>query len=197
MTTLYILVLLLCIATAILFAMVGQLAARLPEFQGQQAGPVQRLEELERGRPAPSWAAPPAPLGNGHGQSLYGLLVLSTICTTCSQLAKELAARAPDSLPLPLKLVLSTPLKRADADAYVRRYRLDAYRPLIDEQGARCKDDLGLMISPALVMIRQGRILDGYTITHLSSIDTVRSFVEALDADPAASRSQEVQVHEH
>jgi hypothetical protein len=78
-----ILLVLLTVAVVILFAMIGELSARTSDSrERQQSGPVQPLEDALLGRPASG-------LPNSFEQRQGVILIFSTACHACKQLAPQ------------------------------------------------------------------------------------------------------------
>src|SRR5215472_10394160 len=88
-------VLVLAAATAILFAMVGELASRIPEFsRATNPGQLQPIDGAQIGHVPDSW---PVPLRHLAIIDKSVLLVLSSACASCEELGRQLQRERPSA----------------------------------------------------------------------------------------------------
>jgi hypothetical protein len=181
----YIVLALLVVSVAWIFAMIAQLAAGLPEVAQAWAarqGGLDRLTELEADRPAPSWPPGTQPMLD------YLIVVLSTTCTACTRIAGELAdnSRITKSRSS-IRLVVVAP-ETDRAVEFATTNQLQAFAPLIDENGKWCREELGISQSPTLFVVRGGVLTEGFSFNRTDDIE------QALDilSEPVPSNGQVV-----
>jgi hypothetical protein len=153
--------LVLTAAVVVLFAMLGELVARLPD---PQRGPaVLPIEEAAIGRSPDAWpAALPDP-------QRCVLLVLSTACGSCANIAERLSEE-PDWEEL--GVVVST-AGRHTAEDFIARYGLARFRHYIDESGEWVGDQFQVRISPSALVFHAGRLTSAYTLNDPSGLRTL------------------------
>src|SRR5688572_2597808 len=122
--------LLITAAIVVLYAMVGELARRIPAGE-PAADPVRRLTEFQEGTAPAYW---PDELSALQDARRALLLVLSPVCSTCTSVAGQLAILAPEMLDIPVGVVVSA-AHRAAGDQFVEQNSLARFRLLIDEGG--------------------------------------------------------------
>lgn len=164
----------LAAAVVLLFAMLGALAARLPE-EGTEGKAVQRgsspspegyavpMDDAPIGRRPQFW---PKELGSlSNGPTL--LAVLSTACGSCRDVADQLPDFTFSDPAWRFGLVVSS----VDADRaakFVRDHDLARVTRFVDEGGTWTMQHLGLDKSPSAVVIRDGQVVAGYMFNELS-----------------------------
>lgn len=179
MAALWVVVVVLSIAVAVLFTMLGQLAARLAELGPAPARDrVRRLTELRRGGPAPPWPGPPPTPQPGH-PGLYAVVVLSTVCAASTRLAAQLSATfgGPVTPPLPLGIAVSAP-RASDASRFVQQYALERLPMFIDERDRWSREQLGIAATPSLILIRDGHVLDGFTLSDVGDVAVIAAMAD-------------------
>jgi hypothetical protein len=120
-------------ALVLLFAMLGELATRTPADQQTVRGlDVRPIEEARLGVEPQAWPAPLAGISDTAGQTI--VLVLSTVCSTCNDVAGQVAAERNVGLGDDLAIVVSTgDLERAEA--FLDTYGIGGSRHHIDVSG--------------------------------------------------------------
>jgi hypothetical protein len=148
----------------VLFAMVGELASRLPTA-GE--GPwVRPIEDARIGHAPASWPQGLLPEFPADDEREV-LLVLSTVCESCRAVAAELSShRSADRKGL--GLVLSTG-NRENGEAFLQEFNLGSFRHAIDEGGGWTTTELGVRISPAGVLVENGVIARAFTFSDLDA----------------------------
>lgn len=156
--------LVLAVAIVVLFAMLGELASRVPE-PTQTPSWLNPLEEVRSGAAPASW---PAPLADLRERERAVVLVLSPICTSCRIIASELARHAdwPETA-----LVVSASNLASGRD-FVAEYGLGSFPYYVDEHGEWVRSEFGLERSPTALVLRGGQLASAYTF---SDIATLRS----------------------
>jgi hypothetical protein len=152
-------------AVVLLFAMMGELASRIPETD-DGTGQVTPLAEYRRGASSENWPAGLADLANRHRAAL---LVLSPICTTCNKVAAELSGYRADERTVPLGLIVSCGT-RAAGEEFVGRYSLGDVPHLIDEGGSWVTGDFGVNMSPSALVFEEGVLIEAYTFGKVEAL---------------------------
>lgn len=181
MIMVYVVLALLTVAVCVIFAMVGELAVRVMRESG--IGP-------DTGRPPSPTAEELSTIATGHivsalpdaitlqapaaiDQGDYGLLVLSTICTSCESFARTwVASPQANKLPSPLTVII-TARTRQDAISFAASTGLDRLASVdlrFDEVGRWCRAELELSSSPSFVRIIGNKVRRGWLITSFTSI---------------------------
>ncbi len=168
MIVVYVVLALLVVSVAWIFAMIAQLAAGLPQVAQAWAarqGGLDRLTEYEVDRPAPSWPSGTQPLQD------YLIVVLSTTCSACTRIAAELAddSRLMDSIPS-IRMVIVSPTTERSVE-FARANRLAEFEPLIDENGKWCREELGIAESPTLFVVRGGVVAEAFMFNRPADIE--------------------------
>jgi hypothetical protein len=157
--------LLVAAAVVVLFAMMGELASRIPDPDGG-AGRVTPLTEFSRGASAAPW---PAGLASVADQNRTALVVLSPICATCNKVAVELAGYRPDQLGESLGVVVSCNSREA-GEEFVDRYSLGHFPVFVDEGGAWVTGNFGVKMSPSALVFEEGVLTDAYTFSTVEAL---------------------------
>jgi hypothetical protein len=154
--------LLLAAAVVLLFAMMGELASRLPG-QGGEAGRLTPIGGYRREVTTSDWPAELAPLSH---EPSTALLVLSPICTTCAKLAASLTSRP--SAP-PLGLVISCN-GRSSGEDFIAKHNLQAIPHFIDDGGAWASSKVGINQSPTALVFTDGKITGAYSFSDVTTV---------------------------
>jgi len=177
-TLIVVLLVLLTVAVAVLFAMMGELANRTPDHADTGSlgdGPVHPLEETRTGEPA---AGLPPSFATGPGV----IVVFSTSCRACGVLAPAAVEFFTD-YPVNLMGVLVTTAGDANGADFVARHHLDTLPLLVDVDGTVATSVLGISSSPAAVAVgADGVIMGGVAFTSYSAL--TRWFDEVFAPDP-------------
>jgi hypothetical protein len=169
--TLFFAFVLLSLAAAIvlLFAMMGQLAARLPHLVGYQETFVRPIDEARIGARPNSWPPPLAPLAEMQG--LACIMALSTACATCEDVATELAGGldgADNGLDPAVVISCGNAVRGED---FVKRHRLDRMRCYIDEEGKWLTDSFGVKTSPTALVFRNGVLSSAFVFSDVATLN--------------------------
>lgn len=147
-------------ALVLLYAMVGELAARVPRAAHDDGDGdfVTPLTDLRAGAAPASW---PAELAALQGEERAVLLVLSPACSSCNRVARELAATDADAFGLPLGVVVSSGDLRT-GEEFAARHGLRRMPCLVDERGAWVTGSFGVRTSPAALVLARGVAAEAY-----------------------------------
>lgn len=156
--------LLLAAAVVVLYAMMGELASRIPDPDGG-ADRVSPLAEYRPGVTASAW---PASLDGLGELDRATLVVLSPICATCNKVAAELSTFPAERLGT-FGIVVSCGVRQA-GDEFVSRYALDRLPHLVDEGGAWVAGNFGVKMSPSALLFEEGRLAEAYTFGKLEPL---------------------------
>jgi hypothetical protein len=172
-------------AVVLLFAMLGELSSRLPTERtapqtAPRTGEIRPLEEALVGTRPNVWPSSLPPLAEEEDSPRTLLLVLSTVCSTCSSVAKQVAAELDQGGGGDLAIVVSTG-DRGRAERFVDDYGLRRLPLHIDENGAWVAGEFGVRMSPTALIFRQGK-LDSAVI-----FDDVNAVRELSDASEGVS----------
>jgi hypothetical protein len=173
--------LVLAIAILVLFAMLGQLAAGAADPRQPYRDRTLRPMDSPRAGQAPStW---PAALRGLEDNCV--LLVLSTVCTSCADVAGQL--REGGYLDWDeLGIVISTGGTLRGTD-WVNQNGLSPFRHYIDDGGQWVGADFGLRTSPAALIIRGGRLAAAYVFHDVESmrarIRTEHSVTQSMEKE--------------
>lgn len=150
--------LLLAAAIVMLFAMLGELASRVPEPEPQRTW-MEPIEGIQLGQMPKSWPAELAQVPERDHSVL--LVVLSTVCTSCRAIAAELVNHTDWS---EAALVVSTPAA-ANGKAFVAEFGLESFPHYIDEGGDWVRSEFGVESSPIALVVREGRLAGAYSFS--------------------------------
>ncbi len=163
--------LVLAAAMVVLFAMMGELASRVPgPSTTRRDATVRALDEAQLGSVPSSW--PPgleAGNGNGNGNGSTVLLVLSTICATCADIATQLTENPGHADWGELGVVVSTSNQGRGND-FVARHGLGAFRHFVDTGGDWVSDQFGVRVSPTALVFTAGRLESAYVFYDVAAL---------------------------
>jgi hypothetical protein len=157
--------LLLTAAVVVLYAMMGELASRIPDPEGG-SDQVAPLTEVQRGAAAAHW---PGGLAELAGRGRATLLVLSPICSTCNKVAAELSSQDADAPGVSLGVVVSCSTRQA-GDEFVQKYSLARLPHLVDEGGSWVTGTFGVTMSPSALLLEKGVLTEAYTFSKVEAL---------------------------
>jgi hypothetical protein len=161
-------VFLLTVAVVGLFAMMGELASRVPAPEDEpDAGlPPQPFEDAVLGAEAAGWPAGIAHLAEAEQ---VALVVLSPVCTTCRRIAS--GATGPLRIPAPAGgVVVSCPNERRGVEFIDEHPMLREYPVALDVEGSWLTANFGVDISPCVLVFERGRLRSAHTFTTATSL---------------------------
>jgi hypothetical protein len=154
-------------AMVLLFAMLGELASRLPE-SGPQV-PDKRLLPVENapiGRRPAAW---PSELSAVATADHCLLLVLSTACRSCNDVAIQLRRALDRGSASDIAVVVST-AERETGQQFVDHHGLELPALFIDEDGQWVKSELDGTMSPAGLVFQVGRLKSALVFGDLETL---------------------------
>lgn len=159
-------------AVVILFAMLAELATRVPERSGPARDPqIRPLEEARLGHAPTGW---PAGLPDPEHAVL---LVLSTVCNSCRDVAEQLVVDPGHADWTGMAVIVSS-ASRENGEEFIRRYRLTGFPVHIDAGGAWLTEEFGVHTSPGALVFRSGKLISAHVFNNVSSL---RSALETVD----------------
>lgn len=162
MILVYATLVLLTLAVSVLAAMIGELGIRLQEQVSRNPSSMEPLTQAAVGARVTSF-----PGGKEAPSSDYQLVILSSTCRTCSEVARELTANR-GTLP-DVFLVVSAPTAE-HAGQFIDDTGIAVLKPLIDGGGAWVRQTLNIDVSPALVNVLGGTIVNANTFERFDQI---------------------------
>jgi hypothetical protein len=142
-------------AIVVLFAMFGELAARVDEPGGPSRWSGTRpLEEARIGHEPADW---PVELRSVAAADQSLLLVLSTACGSCQEVATQLGAIPDKSAVGSLSFLLSTS-SATTGQEFVEHHGLTWMPHYVDVGGAWVRNEFGVQMSPVGLVLSHGRL---------------------------------------
>jgi hypothetical protein len=170
--------LLLTIAMVVLYAMMGELASRLPAEEATPATWIHELVDFRDGASAAVWPEGLFPLASVTNAVL---LVLSPICNTCSKVAAELGRLPEGELGDSLGLVVSAGNREVGED-FVETHSLGHIPHFVDEGGAWTTGNFDVNTSPTALMFKKGVLTEAYAF---GTIEAIRPMVTKTQREGA------------
>ncbi len=165
-------VLVLAGAVVLLFAMVGELASRIPDTsQRVRSTEVMPVEGARLGSEPASW---PKELARFATAEQGVVLVLSTVCATCEDVASQLSAELDAGRFTDIGVLVSTG-ERTHGEDFVKRHGLDRVSCHIDELGTWVSGETGVSMSPVALVFREGRLESALSFADLSAVKAATS----------------------
>lgn len=156
--------LVLAAAVVMLFAMFAELAARIPAGStARRNTTVRPLEEARLGHSPDVW---PAGLRTGERSVL---LVLSTICSSCDDVARQLVSDPGHSDWSEVSVVVSTG-GRIKGEEFITHHGLERFPHIIDEGGAWTTGEFGVQSSPTALVLRDRRLESAYEFNDVAAL---------------------------
>lgn len=151
--------LVLAAAVGALFAMLGELASRIPPADGGSSDFLAPLEEYRPGAVIDQW---PDGLAALAAEPTSALLVLSTVCATCDRVAADLAQADRRAAGTPVGVLVSCPDESRGA-AFVAKHGLQAVPHLVDTGGGWSTGRFGVNRSPSVLLFKEGTLTSAYS----------------------------------
>jgi hypothetical protein len=163
--------LILAAAVVVLFAMLAEVATRVPERSGQQRETrIRRMGGVRLGHAPEFW---PDGLPDGERATL---LVLSTACGSCQDVAEQLTSDPGHRDWTEMGVVVST-AGRVTGQEFVRDYGFEGIPVFIDEGGEWVEGQFGVHSSPGALIFRSGRLVAAHRFNDVAAL---RDVVKAL-----------------
>jgi hypothetical protein len=164
--------LLLVVAIVVLFAMLGELASRIPAA----AEPERAVRPLDRARIGAAPAEWPAPLEDLLAQSRQAtamLVVLSTSCATCQTVAEQIAQEQRYAgRPKPGFAVLVSCAAAGMGEEFVERHGLEAVPHFVDAGGRWVSNSFGISVSPCVLLVENGVLTSAFVFQDFAAMQT-------------------------
>jgi len=168
--------LLLAVAVIGLFAMMGELTARVGNHAGDDDATALPVEDARIGTAAESW-----PDGLAHLESADTgvLLVLSPLCSACTRIAPTIAGHpALAQLANDSALIVSCSSTESGTD-FLRQHNLVGVLPTaLDVNGEWLIGQLAVNTSPAVLVFRKGQLRAASIIASLAAVAAVTQQIE-------------------
>lgn len=155
-------VLLLAAAVVALFAMLGELFSRM----GPAPEPTAALTEAKVGESPDTWPVELAGLATARDAVL---LVLSTACASCNQVAAQLRDQG-DPLPSHVTGVALSTVDAERAEVFMRDYGLPKGSVYVDVGGRWVTGTFGVQTSPSALLLRDGQLISAVVFTDLATL---------------------------
>lgn len=179
--------LLLVAAIVILFAMLGELASRIPPAAAADQA-VRPIDTADIGAVAAEWPASLEDVRTQSSQATAMLAVLSTSCTTCRTVAEQIAQeqrRAGRTRP-GFAVVVSCPVDRVGED-FVERHGLGAVPHYVDAGGRWVAESFRVTISPSVLLLRNGVLTSALMFSDFTAMQ------DAVRQDAVSARRQDAE----
>jgi hypothetical protein len=175
--------LVLAAAIVVLFAMLGELSSRLPApGAAQRDTRVRPVEEAKIGHVPDIWPAGlPDPLN-------AVVLVLSTACGSCKDVAGQLSA-GPAHADWPEMAVVVSTAGRQTGQDFVEAHGLGRFPHYIDEGGEWTFGEFGVQLSPTALVLRSGQLASAHVFNDIASL---RNAIELSESEQVREQQKEV-----
>jgi len=163
-------ILVMAAAIVLLFAMMGELTARLPRLGvGYRDPTVRALSEVRIGARATHWPSELLHLANQDDATC--LVVLSTACATCEDVAQQMTEHLSRGIQVPTGIVISCADRRA-GEEFVQRHDLAGFPVYVDEDGDWVSREFGARTSPSGLVFRQGVVDAAYVFGDVVALES-------------------------
>ncbi|GAA0959007.1 hypothetical protein [Virgisporangium aurantiacum] len=148
--------LLLAAGMVALFAMVGELASRVgdPANPAPPSAAVEPVEDARTGHSPAAWPAGLEPIG---GADTAVLLVLSTVCSSCQTVARQLAERPDIALDRPWGVVVTCG-DVVRGEEFVAQSGLGRLPHFVDVNGDWVRAEFNVQTSPVAVLVAHSTV---------------------------------------
>ena len=156
--------LLVAAAVVVLFAMLGELASRIPDPAANRPTPiVEPYPDAEVGRAAEHWPDALPDISN------CVLLVLSTMCSSCTEVADQLTAERAGAEWPELGVVVTTggPYHAKD---FIAQHGLSRLAHYVDDGGDWVATQFGVRHSPLALVVHNGRLAAAYRFNNVAAL---------------------------
>lgn len=173
-------VLVLAGGMVVLFAMLGELSVRVAEAGlVKRSTEVRPLERVRLGAVPASW--PPA-IGE-PGARDFTLLVLSSACSSCADIATQLTENPGHTDWADMGVVVST-ASRERGEEFVAAHGLGRFPHYIDDLGDWVSGEFDVRFSPSALILRDGKLAEAYMFHDVAALRAT------LNQVPAAGRRE-------
>jgi hypothetical protein len=172
--------LILAAAVVLLYAMVAELASRTPASDGSRSTALRPVPDAPLGRAPAAW---PAALAGLAQRDTALLLVLSTACGSCADVAVQLRAaeRADPAAAAEIGLVVSCGTADAGRE-FLQTHGLAGFPHLIDEDGGWVSEEFEVRVSPTGLILHGGQLEAALLFSDLTALRAAAVSGRAEDA---------------
>lgn len=159
-------------AVVLLFAMLGELASRVPPPDGGK--PDQRVEPLADaliGNAPDAWPGSLTHLSSA-GDGL--LVVLSTVCQSCRRVAGQLSPELAADGGRPFAILISAP-SRDKGEDFAQQHALSRFPYFVDVNGDWVTRAFGVVTSPCGLVLREGRLETALQFQDFAAVEAATS----------------------
>jgi hypothetical protein len=175
-----IVVFLLAGAVVVLFAMLGELSSRVPSSDDDARRRLESIDTARTGHHASHW---PAELAHVAEQEYALVLVLSSSCSSCEQIAGQVRTML-DRGPANLAVVVACPA-RERGEHFAAVHGIDRGVLYIDEAGAWVKGEFAVDTSPAALLFRNGTLQSALLFWDLPAVLNAVGSLSTADQEVA------------
>jgi hypothetical protein len=162
----------------VLFAMFGELSVRVAETGlVKRSTEVRPLDKARLGHVPASWP----PVIGQPGAGAFTLLVLSSACTSCADIATQLTEDPGHADWADMGVLISTASKER-GEEFVASYGLSRFPHYIDDQGEWVSGEFDVRFSPSALVLRDGRLAEAYMFHDVAALRAT------LNQAPASAR---------
>jgi hypothetical protein len=159
--------LVLATAVVVLFAMLGELATRVDAQPTARRDPsIRPVPDARLGTVPAHWPDELRPAG---GSGLVVLIVLSSSCGTCIDIAQQLTHDPGHADWDDMRVVVST-LSRSTGEDFVAQNGLAGFPLYIDAGGDWLTGELGVRMSPCALVFGGGQLQAAYMFSDVSAL---------------------------
>lgn len=170
-------------AIVVLFAMLGELAARIPEPARTRFGSSIKLVEGARiGHVASWWPQQLAYLKEGRNAVL---LVLSSACASCEDIGRQLRQGA-DSRASEFGILVSCGNAESGQD-FLSRHGIRKANSYIDRGGEWVRGEFNVMMSPVALLFKEGRLQTALVFDDLDALHKIADDGQLLSPIPTVT----------
>lgn len=172
--------LIIAAAVVVLFAMLAELATRVPQRSTTARDPrVRPLEAARLGHTPDVW---PTTLPNPERATL---LVLSTACSSCRDVAGQLAGDPGHTDWADVGVVVSS-ASQQNGEEFVSQFGLGTFPVHVDEGGEWLTGQFGVQTSPGALVFRAGRLMSAHVFNDVAALRSALETVQYEEAQKEA-----------
>lgn len=162
----------LAVAVVGLFAMMGELASRVPDpdqAQGVASGPgsLEPLAEARLNVAPDDW---PPELAEVRDAARAHVIVFSASCATCRQIASGETGPL-DVLPQPVAVMVSCPRQEAGDKFLATHPMIAKYPHVLDVRGDWLTNNFEVRTSPSVLVFEDGRLTSAHIFTAATALE--------------------------
>lgn len=164
----------LAVAVVGLFAMMGELASRVPDpdqAPGAASGPgsLEPLAEARLNVAPDDW---PPELAEVRDAARAHVIVFSATCATCKQIASGETGPL-DVLPQPMAVMVSCPRQEAGDEFLAAHPMITDYPHVLDVRGDWLTGNFEVQTSPSVLVFTHGRLVSAHTFNTATKLPEI------------------------